>query len=132
MRTYRSNGIIKLLYNIRHDHKDFQELNQIELLNNVKHNIMPKFKKDMKDLRHNLSNANDIIAHMAINLPHEEVSYYVIVVISFHGLPTANELKDNQIQDIFSLDTLFQFDCLERKDVRLMLLSCFPINNIEN
>ena len=132
MRTYCCNGIIKLLYSIRHDHKDFQELNQIELLNNVKHNIMPKFKKDKKILRHNLSNANDIRAHMAINLPHEEVSYDVIVVISFHGLPTVNELKANHIQDIFSLDTLFQFDCLERKDVRLVLLSCLPVNNIKN
>lgn len=132
MRTYCCNGIIKLLYNIRHDHKDFQELNQIELLNNVKHNIMPKFKKDKKILRHNLSNANDIRARMAINLPHEEVSYDVIVVISFHGLPTVNELKANQFKDIFSLDTLFQFDCLERKDVRLVLLSCLPVNNIKN
>ena len=132
MRTYCCNGIIKLLYIIRHDHKDYQELNQIELLNNVKHNIMPKFKKDKKILRHNLSNANDIRARMAINLPHEEVSYDVIVVISFHGLPTVNELKANQIQDIFSLDTLFQFDCLERKDVRLVLLSCLPVNNIKN
>ena len=132
MRTYCCNGIIKLLYNIRHDHKDYQELNQIELLNNVKHNIMPKFKKDKKILRHNLSNTNDIRAYMAINLPHEEVSYDVIVIISFHGLPTVNELKANQIQDIFNLDTLFQFDCLERKDVRLMLLSCLPVNNIEN
>lgn len=132
MRTYRSNGIIHLLYSIRHDHKDFQELNQIELLNNVKHNIMPKFKKDMKALRHNLSNANDIIAHLAINIPHEEVSHDVIVTISFHGLPTVNELKTSQIQDIFSLDTLFQFDCLERKGVRLVLLSCLPVNNIKN
>ena len=132
MRTYCCYGIIHLLYSIRHDYKDFQELNQIELLNNVKHNIMPKFKKDKKILRHNLSNANDIRARMAINLPHEEVSYDVIVVISFHGLPTVNELKANQIQDIFSLDTLFQFDCLERKDVRLVLLSCFPVNNIKN
>lgn len=132
MRTYRSNGIIKLLYNIRHDHKDFQELNQIELMNNVKHNVMPKFKKDMKAFRHNLSNANDIIAHMEINIPHEVVSYDVIVVISFHGLPTVNELKANQIQDIFRLDTLFHFDCLERKDVRLVLLSCLPVNNIKN
>lgn len=132
MRTYCCNGIIKLLYNIRHDHKDFQELNQIELLNNVKHNIMPKFKKDKKALRHNLSNANDIRACLAINFPHEEVSYDVIVVISFIGLPTVNELKANQIQDIFSLDTLFHFDCLERKDVRLVQLSCLPVNNIEN
>lgn len=132
MRTYCCNGIIKLLYNIRHDHKDFQELNEIELLNNVKHNIMPKFKKDKKILRHNISNANDIRVRMAINLPHEEVSYDVIVVISFHGLPTVNELKANQIQDIFSLDTLFQFDCLERKDVRLVLLSCLQVNNIKN
>lgn len=132
MRTYCYNGIIKLLYNIRHDHKDFQELNQIELLNNVKHNIMPKFKKDKKTLRHNLSNANDIRARMAINLPHEDVYYDVIVVISFHGLPTVNKLKANQIKDIFSLDTLFQFDCLERKDVHLMLLSCLPVNNIKN
>jgi hypothetical protein len=93
---------------------------------------MPKFKKDKKILRHNLSNANDIRARMAINLPHEEVSYDVIVAISFHGLPTVNELKANQIQDIFSLDTLFQFDCLERKDVRLVLLSCLPVNNIKN
>ena len=132
MRTYCCNGIIKLLYNIRHDHKDFQDLNQIELLNNVKHNIMPKYKKDKKILQHNLSNANDIRACMVINLPHEEVSYDVIVVISFNGLPTVNELKANQIQDIFSLDTLFQFDCLERKDVRLEQLSCLPVNNINN
>ena len=132
MRTYRSNGIIKLQYNIRHDHKDFQELNQIELLNNVKHNIMPKFKKDKKALQHNLSNANDIRACLSINLPHEEVSYDVIVAISFIGLPTVNELKANQIQDIFSLDRLFHFDCLERKDVRLVQLSCLPVNNIEN
>lgn len=132
MRIYCCNGIIKLLYNIRHDHKDYQELNQIELLNNVKHNIMPKFKKDKKALQHNLSNANDIRAYMAINLPHEVVSYDVIVIISFHGLPTVNELKANQIQDIFNLDTLFQFDCLERKDLHLMLLSYLPVNNIEN
>lgn len=130
MQTYCCNGIIKLQYNIRHDHKDFQELNQIELLNNVKYNIMPKFKKDKKALRRNLSNANDIRAHLAINLPHEEVSYDVTVVISFHGLPTVNELKANQVQDIFSLDTLFHFDCLERKNVRLVLLSCLPVNNI--
>ena len=132
MLTYCCNGIIKLQYNIRHDHKDFQELNQIELLNNVKHNIMPKFKKDKKALQHNLSNANDIRACLTINLPHEEVSYDVIVVISFIGLPTVNELKANQIQDIFSLDMLFHFDCLERKDVRLVQLSCLPVNNIEN
>ena len=132
MRTYCCNGIIKLQYNIRHDHKDFQELNQIELMNNVKHNIMPKFKKDKKALQHNLSNANDIRACLSINLPHEEVFYDVIVVISFIGLPTVNELKANQIQDIFSLDTLFQFECLERKDVRLVQLSCLPVNNIEN
>lgn len=132
MRTYCCNGIIKLLYNIRHDHKEFQELNQIELMNNVKHNIMPKFKKDKKALQHNLSNANDIRAYLSINLPHEEVSYDVIVVISFIGLPTVNELKANQIQDIFSLDRLFHFDCLERKDVRLVQLSCLPVNNIEN
>lgn len=132
MRTYCCNGIIKLLYNIRHDHKDFQELNQIELLNNVKHNIMPKFRKDKKILRHNFSNDIDIRSRITINLPHEEVSYDVIVEISFHGLPTVNELKANQIQGIFSLDTLFQFDCLERKDVRLLLLFCLPANNIKN
>ena len=93
---------------------------------------MPKFEKDKKALRHNLSNVKDIRARLTINLPHEEVSHDVIVAISFHGLPTVNELKTSQIQDIFSLDTLFQFDCLERKDVRIMLLPCLPVNYIKN
>ena len=132
MRTYCCYGIIHLLYSIRHDYKDFQELNQIELLNNVRHNVMPKFEKDKKALQYNLSNVNDIRVRLTINLPHEEVSHDVIVAISFHGLHAVNELKTSQIQDIFSLDTLFQFDCLERKDVRIMLLSCLPVNYIKN
>lgn len=132
MRTYCNYGIIHLLYSIRHDYKDFQKLNQIELLNNVKHNVMPKFEKDKKALRHNLSNVKDIRVRLTINLPHEEVSHDVIVAISFQGLPTVNELKTSQIQDIFSLDTLFQFDCLERKDVHIMLLPCLPIDYVKN
>lgn len=132
MRTYTCNGIIRLTYNIKHDHKEFKELNQIELLNAVKHCIMPKFKKDKKALQRNLPNAIDIKARMAINFPHEEVPNDVIILIEFTDLPTENELKASQIKEIFNLDTLFQFDCLNQVSIRPVLLSCYPVDNIKN